>query len=743
MACSTTQNMDSLSRITYEDIAATPLGEGLSDDDGNAVARRLERQVMSPGDVLFREGEVGDRLYVVLCGRLCALIASEGGAVQRLGEIGPGELVGEASLLLGTPRSARVEVMEPTVLGSLDVSAWRELKVAYPALEAAVARAADWRERASEARHFRPDAAWISAWLGQTELLAGAGAAALEALERELMWQTIPGGEVLVQEGEAGECMWFVVRGRLRVSTRQTDSVARGIGEICAGECVGEMALLSDAPRAATVKVVRDAELLRLPKSAFDRLVGAHPESMLRLARAIVGRLQRTLGARPPQFAERTVALVAGGSDVPLVVFAEALSAELSKMVRTVVLDGTAATRQAAASAGSSPEVVVLVCDNKQTSWTAQCLRQADDLVMVVHADSEVRPGPLELEALAAASRREAGCHLVLLHALEGTPRGTEAWLAARPGVRHHHVRLGREADIARLARLLSRRAIGLALSGGGARGFAHIGALRALREAGIPVDLVAGTSMGAMIAAVHALGYAPDTILERCRAWTREQPWSDYTLPLASIVRGRRIRRALTNLLGNVRIEDLWLPYACITSNLTRATADAHTKGPLVHLVLASNSVPGLAPPVYYQGNVHVDGGVMDNLPVGVLRGMGAGLVIAVDVGTELQVIAPEGLDECPSGLALLWDRLRRRPRRAPPVFVSLTRAFTLASDERVQAAGRDADLTLRPPLDGHASSDFSHIDQIAELGFRHSRKRLAEWTAKRRGTPQTGIRA
>jgi len=596
-----------------------------------------------------------------------------------------------------------------------------------------VARAADWRERTSEARRFRPDAAWVSAWLGRTELLAGAETAALEALERELMWESFPGGEVLVRQGDAGECMWFVVRGRLRVSTRQADGVAHAVGEIGAGECVGEMALLSKAPRAATVKVVRDAELLRLPRSAFDRLVGAHPEAMLRLSRAIVGRLQRTLGARPTQFAERTVALLAAEPGVPLAAFAEVLSAELSRMARTALLDGTAETRQTVASGGSAPEVVVLVCDATRTSWTTRCLRQADDLVVVARADGDVRPGPLEQEALAAAGRREAGCHLVLLQSPERTPRGTKAWLAARPGVHHHHVRPGRVADHARLARLLSGRAIGLALSGGGARGFAHIGVLRALHEAGVPVDVIAGTSMGAMIAAVHALGHAPDVILDRCRAWTRERPWGDYTLPLASIVRGRRVRRALANLLGNAQIEDLWLPYACITSNLTRATADAHTEGPLVHLVLASNSVPGLAPPVYHLGDVHVDGGVMDNLPVGVLRKMGAGRVIAVDVGAELRVTAPTELDECPSGWALLWDRLRRRPWRAPPVFVSLTRAFTLASDERAQAAGRDADLTLRPPLDRYASSDFKHIDSIAEIGFRHASEHVAEWTAGR----------
>jgi predicted acylesterase/phospholipase RssA/CRP-like cAMP-binding protein len=729
---STTTDMDDLDRITYEDIAATPLGQALGNIRGSAVANRLVPRAMSPGEALFRQGDAGDCLYVVLQGRLCALIANDSGTVQRLGEIGPGELVGETALLLGAPRSATVEAVEPTMVGALDVSAWRQLSAEFPGLEAAVARAADWREQTSEARRFRPDRAWISAWLARTELLAGAEGAALDALERELMWEALPAGEVLVRQGDAGECMWFVVRGRLRVSARQPDGSARTVGEVGPGECVGEMALLSQATRAATVKVVRDAELLRLPKSAFDRLAGAHPEAMLRLARAIVGRLQRTLGARPAQQTQRTVAILAAGRGVPLAAFAEMLSAELGRMTRTALLDGTAEARQAVTSDGSTPEVVVLVCDATATPWTTRCLRQADDIVVVARADGDPRPEPLEQEALASAVRREAGCRLVLLQPSDRPPSGTNAWLAARPGVRHYHVRPGRVADLARLARLLSGQAIGLALSGGGARGFAHIGVLKALHEAGVPVDMVAGTSMGAMVGAVHALGYAPDVMLDRCRAWTRERPWTDFTLPLASIVRGRRIRRALEHLLGDGRIEDLWLPYACMTSNLTRATADAHTEGPLVRLVLASNSVPGLAPPVYHLGDVHVDGGVMDNLPVSALRRMGAGCVIAVDVGTELHVAAPAGSDVSPSGWALLWDRLRRGPARLPPVFVSLTRAFTLASDERAQAACRDADLTLRPPLDRHAAGDFSHIDAIAEIGFADARERLRSFLVR-----------
>jgi predicted acylesterase/phospholipase RssA/CRP-like cAMP-binding protein len=722
--------MDVLPHVTYEEIATTRLGQALGIDGGEALAARLERRMMAPGDVLFRQGERGDHLYVVLHGRLCALAGGTGGDAQRLGDIGPGELVGETALLRDTPRSAAVQALEPSELAAIDRASWRELIARLPHIEATVARAVEWRERTSDVRRFRPDAEWIRAWLGRTDVLAGADPAALVALERELMWETLPAGEVLVQQGEAGTSMWFVVRGRLRASVRRADGTSHAVGDIAAGECVGEMALLSDAPRAATVRALRDAELLRLPKATFDRLVTTCPQAMLRLARAIVRRLQRTLGARPQMATERTLALVSGSSDVPLAAFAEALRAELSAIARTALLDGTVETRRVVAGSGAEPEVVLLVCDTTLTGWTAQSLRQADDVVVVARAGEDARPGPLELDAWAAARRRDAGCHLVLLHDSDRAPHGTDAWLAVRPGVHHYHVRSDRADHHARLARLLSGRAVGLALSGGGARGFAHIGAIRALRDAGIPIDLVAGTSMGAMVGALCALGQTPETMLDRCRAWTRERPWGDFTLPLASIVRGRRIRRALGNLLGDARIEDLWLPFACVTANLTRATADTHTSGPLMPLVLASNSVPGLAPPVPYKGEVHVDGGVIDNLPVGALRAMGAGRVIAVDVGTEVRVNAPTRLAESPSGWGLLWDRLSRRPSRALPVFVSVTRALTLASDDRVQAACRDADLALRPPLGDYASTDFKDIDPIADLGFRYASERLATWT-------------
>jgi NTE family protein len=724
--------MHNSSGLSFEEIAATPIGRMLDAAGGDLVAARLARRSLRGGEVLYRQGQAGDALYLVLRGRLVASIAGDEGAVQRLGEIGPGEMVGAAALLSRAPHSETVEATETTEVAVLDAAAWHDLRTSAPALEPAAVRAIEWQERTSESRRYRPDAGWICAWLARNELLAGMGRDALAELERALIWEVLPGGELLVREGDAGDCMWFVVSGRLRALVGGAGATARGVGEILAGECVGEMALLSSAPRSTTVKAVRDTELLRLSRSAFDRVVAAYPEMIAGFTRTVVARLQRVLGARAPRLTERTLALVAAAPDVPLATFARDFAAALSRLAATVVLDGTAESRDAAARAGTDPEVVVLTCDLGPTPWTARCLREADDIVVVARADDDPDPGPAELAASAAAIQRGAGRHLVLLHEREVAAGVTDSWLRARSGIQHHHVRADRPAHCARLARLLSGRATGLALSGGGARGFAHIGVLRALDELGVPVDLVAGTSMGAMIAAMHALGHDPGVVLDRCRAWTRERPWSDFTLPLSSIVRGRRIRRAIGGLLGDGRIEDLWLPFACVTANLSQATADVHTSGPLSLLVLASNSVPGLAPPVFYQGDVHVDGGVVDNLPVQALRRMGAGRIVAVDVGTEMRVTVPPNPGENPSGWSILWDGMWRRPKRALPVAATIGRAFTLASDERAHAACRDADLTLRPPLDDYTSTDFKLIDPIAEVGFRHASQQLAAWIAR-----------
>ncbi len=187
-----------------------------------------------------------------------------------------------------------------------------------------------------------------------------------------------------------------------------------------------------------------------------------------------------------------------------------------------------------------------------------------------------------------------------------GTPRS--------PASPHHHLR--GPADYDRVVRLLTGRAVGLVLSGGGARGFAHLGVVRALREHGVPIDLVGGTSMGAILAAGVASEWSHEELVRRFkRCFVDTNPLSDYTLPLVSLVSGRKVSTLLRSELGDIDIEDLPLPYFCVSSNLTTGRMSVHQQGTLWRWLRASVAIPGVLPPVFQGGEVFVDGGAMNIL--------------------------------------------------------------------------------------------------------------------------------
>ena len=345
------------------------------------------------------------------------------------------------------------------------------------------------------------------------------------------------------------------------------------------------------------------------------------------------------------------------------------------------------------------------------------------------------RPGGSRLR------HRPAARWLLLQHAPAlACPQGTATWLQALAVQEHLHLRRDSDADLQRLARLLARQGVGLVLAGGGARGFAHLGVLRALQEAGVPIDAVGGTSMGAVMASLVASQRPQAELMPLVRRAFRRNPTGDFNLlPLISLIRGRRLRQALRDavlgLCGHAaRIEDLWLSCYVVATNYGRAAEVVLRRGDLQSAVAASAAIPGALPPVILDGELHCDGGSFNNFPLDVMRAQrGIGRVIGVDLLTH----QPRKLDfdEVPGPWALLRDRLRsRRARRykLPSLVAYLLNNTILYSVARKAGDAKLADLLLQPPLLRVGLLDWARLDSSVQQGYEHTRERLGSAQAQ-----------
>jgi predicted acylesterase/phospholipase RssA/CRP-like cAMP-binding protein len=578
----------------------------------------------------------------------------------------------------------------------------------------------------------------------------------LEELAADLEFVHLRGGETLMREGEPGDSMYAVTGGRLRSFVKLPDGSEQVVGEIGVGEWVGEMALIAGRDRSATVRAIRDTELLRITRHGFGTLIAERPDAMLELTQEIVLRMSKLMHTSPHDTRIRTIAVLATGPGVPLESirddFTRALRAfgpvmwldrsrfdsELGEGSADTVADAGPDSRRIDAWQSEQESVhrfVVYEAHDDAAAWSARCIRQADRIVLVGRADGSSSPGTGERRL--ADLRNEAPIatqELVLLHGDRvRTPSGTEAWLDGRNLVRHTHVRMGHRPDFDRLARFLAGRAIGVVLGGGGARGFAHIGVLRALTEARIPVDVVGGVSMGAIIAAQFAMGWDHETMVAENRAGIAEGKFGrDVTLPLISLNSGRRFGKVLTSFFDDTHIEDLWLPYLCVSCNLTTASAVTHQRGRLTRAVMASNAAPAIFPPVVEDGDLLVDGGLINNEPGDIVKAVCGGPVIVVNVSPADDAGMHLADPELPSPWTVLGRRLSpfRDAVEHPGIAAMIMRSLMVGSRSKSRDVEHMADYYLRPPIEGFRVDDYKKIEEIVDVGYLYAKDQIASWS-------------
>ncbi|MDX2277573.1 MAG: patatin-like phospholipase family protein [Hyphomonadaceae bacterium] len=553
--------------------------------------------------------------------------------------------------------------------------------------------------------------------LRELPFLEGASADVIAALDEETEWYSAPAGMAVLLAGEAPEGVWFLVSGSLAAFKPSRREGHQLLGYIRPGEPVGEMALIAREPHSGSVFAMRDSELLKLSPDAFERLVQGHPKLMEHIARLMLTRA-RMQPRSNPRAEPKVYTLISTSPTIDLRLRARTLQTALKRLGKRATIVGDEGEGMEAAwfdALEHDNDAVFLITPIADTPWFRTCLRQADRIWIFARADARPSTPLLPMEDPSPARQFRLVDVVLLHHGSERKAATTDEWRLACDAARLFHWRGLEDEDSARLARIIAGRSIGLVLSGGGARAYAHIGVVRALREAGQPFDIVGGTSMGAIVAACVAMGWDDDEIEWRIRkAFVESNPLGDYVLPVVSLTRGRRVEDRLREHFGDVLIEDLRVPFFAVSTNLITSSIRVHRAGMLRSALRSTISLPGILPPVVEgETGLLVDGAVLKNFPVDVLKDLHRGPIIGVDVALR-EGIDVEDFRDPPGFFGWVAAHGWQSP---PPIASLLMRAATLAVDPWEGRSG--ADLLIAPEMKDIDLRDWKRFDEAVAAGY------------------------
>uniref|UniRef100_A0A8C2DDX0 lysophospholipase n=1 Tax=Cyprinus carpio TaxID=7962 RepID=A0A8C2DDX0_CYPCA len=734
--------------------------------DPSLLEDRVTLRQVKAGSVVASEGDQDVSVQFVISGTLHVyqrLIDREEESCLFVAH--PGEMVGHLAVLTGEPLIFSVRAHRDCCFLSISKTHFYEIMRAEPRMVLNVAHTVVRR---------------VSSFVRQIDFA--------------LDWMALEAGRAVYRQGDKSDSTFIVLSGRLRSVIMKDDGKKELAGEYGRGDLIGVVEALTHLNRATTVHAVRDSELAKLPEGALNSIKRKYPQVVTHLihllGQKILGNMQqvnvRNLGfhtpsskwdAGNPAANLSTVTILPVSEEVPLTAFTLELQHALSAIGPTLLLTSDIIKQHLGVAALDSVHeyrlsswlgqqedihrIVLYQSDRSLTPWTQRCIRQADCIIIVGVGEQEPTVG--ELERMLESSAVRAQKQLVLLHREDGPPpRGTAEWLNMRSWIsRHLHLSCphrvfsrrslpklvpmyqrvfekppDRHSDFSRLARILTGNAIALVLGGGGARGCSQVGIIRALSEAGIPVDLIGGTSIGSLIGALYAEERSVSRMTVRARQWDFGSIFkkiTDLTYPVTSMFTGASFNSSISGIFQDKQIEDLWIPYFNITTDITASSMRVHTYGSLWRYVRASMSLSGYLPPLCdpKDGHLLMDGGYINNLPADTARSMGAKLVIAVDVGSQDETDLTNYGDSL-SGWWLLWKRLNPLSEKVKVLNMAeiQTRLAYVCSVRQLEMV-KDSDYCeyLRPPIDRYGTLDFGKFDEIADVGYQHGKTVFDVW--------------
>uniref|UniRef100_A0A3Q3FVE8 lysophospholipase n=1 Tax=Kryptolebias marmoratus TaxID=37003 RepID=A0A3Q3FVE8_KRYMA len=688
--------------------AKKDLQEIIQLQDPSLLEGRVTLHHVKAGSVVARQGDQEVSIHFVISGLLHVyqrMIDRE--EDTRLFVTHPGELVGQLAVLTGEPLIFTVRAQRDCSFLSISKTHFYEIMRAEPKVVLNVAHTVSRR---------------MSFFIRQIDFA--------------LDWMAVEAGRAVYRQGEKSDSTFIVLSGRLRSVIMKEDGKKEMIGEYGRGDLIGVVEALTHQNRATTVHAVRDSELAKLPEGALTSIKRKFPQVVTRLIHLLGQKIlqqvnvplsARSLALHTPGSkwdAEKqasnlsTVTVLPVSEEVPLTAFTLELKHALQAIGPTLLLTSDIIKQRLGAAALDSVHeyrlsswlgqqedihrIVLYQTDYTLTPWTQRCIRQADCIIIVGVGEQDPAVGELELYQR----------------------------VFEKPADRH--------SDFSRLARILTGNAIALVLGGGGARGCSQVGIMRALCEAGIPVDLIGGTSVGALMGALYAEDRSHSRMRIRAREWAMEMTSRfrkalDFTYPYASMFTGAAFNSGISNVFKSKQIEDLWITYFNITTDITASAMRVHTDGSLWRYVRASMSLSGYLPPLCDPKDGHqlMDGGYINNLPADVARSMGAKVVIAIDVGSRDETNLTNYGDSL-SGWWVLWKRFNPLAEKVKVLNIAEIQsrlAYVCCVRHLESVKNSDYCEYIRPPIDRYRTLEFDKFDEIAEVGYQHGKTVFDVW--------------
>jgi predicted acylesterase/phospholipase RssA/CRP-like cAMP-binding protein len=541
--------------------------------------------------------------------------------------------------------------------------------------------------------------------------------------------------QVLFRQGDHSDCAYLLTSGCLTAFAELNDGREEMVGTIWSGETVGEMGLLSGQPRSLSIKAIQSSSLLQLDKSLIENLP---QEALLRFFQSLTKRAHTTIKHfYSIDYFPEQIAIAPWTSNLDVTRVAQELQHHWPPNLACQLVDPTGRIISPSLSSSlqsTRRETKFVLIDPANRQEAATICSKSERILFIADAS---KPNALNSGSQELNDRPDL-CglpkDLLLLH--PESILGTQNFLEGANFTRHYQVRKQHVNDLKRVARILSGQAVGVTLGGGGVKGWAHIGTLRAIQEAGCPIDAIGGASAGAIMGALWLMADNHEDYIKRFERLLKiagnQLALPNLTFPVVSLFNGKRWNNALQDAYGDCLIEELPINFHCVSCNFRTETQAVHTSGSLRKWVRASSSIPGLFPPVINDEDMYVDGGVVNNLPVDAMRNFlgGGSKIIAIDIGQPKNSQLPP---YCPLAVNPFEAlRLRRKAKKQNKVVPSLNETFLrslmMGSQSKVNENAKLANLLVRPKLSaGDMLSTENHTQMMRE-GYEATKKALSE---------------